>query len=71
MQIKLSVLDSNTLNHFTVRKKLLQLGSNTWNHLLCAKNEPWLVKKLLPTNYSFINHIYSICMYNQDLVLKV
>ena len=31
-------------------------------------NELWLVLKLLPTNYSFTNHIYLIDIYEQDLI---
>ena len=33
------------------------------------KHEFWLVLKLLPTNYSFTNHIYLIHMNKQDLAL--
>ena len=38
--------------------------------LLCAKNDPCLIQKLLPKNSSFINHIDLIYMYKQNLQLN-
>ena len=52
------MLDNNTLD----ANKTISV-CNIWNHLiLCKQMSPDSCKKLLPTDYSFANYIYSIYM---------